>query len=89
MGGKKVRFYIQAQRVAQKDFCSHWFAHAVHCGVSLSADVDDGVKREYIPVPIPVPVFIPMPMNMYAQVTPTPVSMPLPVSSVFHQRIHC
>ncbi|XP_008430028.1 zinc finger MYM-type protein 2 [Poecilia reticulata] len=45
----------------------------------LQTDVDDGVKREYIPVPIPVPVFIPMPMNMYAQVTPTPVSMPLPV----------
>ncbi|KAM4731530.1 zinc finger MYM-type protein 2 [Anableps anableps] len=45
----------------------------------LQTDVDDGVKREYIPVPIPVPVFIPMPMNMYAQVTPTPISMPLPV----------
>ncbi|MED6283841.1 hypothetical protein CHARACLAT_013107, partial [Characodon lateralis] len=45
----------------------------------LQTDVDDGVKREYIPVPIPVPVFIPMPMNMYAQVTPTPVSMPVPV----------
>ncbi|XP_038158569.1 zinc finger MYM-type protein 2 isoform X2 [Cyprinodon tularosa] len=45
----------------------------------LQTDVDDGVKREYIPVPIPVPVFIPMPMNMYAQVTPTPLSMPVPV----------
>ncbi|CAJ1079078.1 zinc finger MYM-type protein 2 isoform X2 [Xyrichtys novacula] len=45
----------------------------------LQTDVDDGVKREYIPVPIPVPVFIPMPMNMYAQVTPTPVSLPVPV----------
>uniref|UniRef100_UPI0037E7DC43 zinc finger MYM-type protein 2 n=1 Tax=Semicossyphus pulcher TaxID=241346 RepID=UPI0037E7DC43 len=45
----------------------------------LQTDVDDGVKREYIPVPIPVPVFIPVPMSMYAQVTPTPVSMPVPV----------
>lgn len=46
----------------------------------LSADVDDGVKREYVPVPIPVPVFIPVPMNMYSQVTPTPLSIPVPVS---------
>uniref|UniRef100_A0A3Q1BI12 TRASH domain-containing protein n=1 Tax=Amphiprion ocellaris TaxID=80972 RepID=A0A3Q1BI12_AMPOC len=45
----------------------------------LQTDVDDGVKREYIPVPIPVPVFIPMPMNMYSQYTPSPVSMPVPV----------
>ncbi|XP_013879319.1 zinc finger MYM-type protein 2 isoform X2 [Austrofundulus limnaeus] len=45
----------------------------------LQTDVDDGVKREYVPVPIPVPVFIPMPMNMYTQVTPTPVSLPVPV----------
>ncbi|XP_028249313.1 zinc finger MYM-type protein 2 [Parambassis ranga] len=45
----------------------------------LQTDVDDGVKREYIPVPIPVPVFIPIPMNMYAQVTPTPISLPVPV----------
>nr|XP_033469382.1 zinc finger MYM-type protein 2 isoform X2 [Epinephelus lanceolatus] len=45
----------------------------------LQTDVDDGVKREYIPVPIPVPVFIPIPMNMYSQVTPTPVSLPVPV----------
>ncbi|XP_056145512.1 zinc finger MYM-type protein 2 isoform X2 [Lampris incognitus] len=45
----------------------------------LQTDVDDGVKREFIPVPIPVPVFIPVPMNMYSQVTPTPVSMPVPV----------
>uniref|UniRef100_A0A8C6L903 Zinc finger MYM-type containing 2 n=1 Tax=Nothobranchius furzeri TaxID=105023 RepID=A0A8C6L903_NOTFU len=45
----------------------------------LQTDVDDGVKREYIPVPIPVPVFIPVPMNMYSQVTPTPVSLPVPV----------
>ncbi|XP_029386130.1 zinc finger MYM-type protein 2 [Echeneis naucrates] len=45
----------------------------------LQTDVDDGVKREYVPVPIPVPVFIPMPMNMYSQVTPTPVSLPVPV----------
>ncbi|XP_068593230.1 zinc finger MYM-type protein 2 [Cebidichthys violaceus] len=45
----------------------------------LQTDVDDGVKREYIPVPIPVPVFIPMPMNMYSQLTPTPVSLPVPV----------
>ncbi|XP_041662656.1 zinc finger MYM-type protein 2 isoform X2 [Cheilinus undulatus] len=45
----------------------------------LQTDVDDGVKREYIPVPIPVPVFIPMPMNMYSQVTPAPVSLPVPV----------
>uniref|UniRef100_A0A8C9Y5E2 Zinc finger MYM-type containing 2 n=1 Tax=Sander lucioperca TaxID=283035 RepID=A0A8C9Y5E2_SANLU len=45
----------------------------------LQTDVDDGVKREYIPVPIPVPVFIPMPMNMYSQITPTPVSLPVPV----------
>ncbi|XP_054472012.1 zinc finger MYM-type protein 2 isoform X2 [Anoplopoma fimbria] len=45
----------------------------------LQTDVDDGVKREYIPVPIPVPVFIPMPMNMYSQITPTPVSLPIPV----------
>ncbi|KAF7658004.1 hypothetical protein LDENG_00019290, partial [Lucifuga dentata] len=45
----------------------------------LQTDVDDGVKREYVPVPIPVPVFIPLPMNMYSQVTPTPVSLPVPV----------
>ncbi|XP_074550798.1 zinc finger MYM-type protein 2 [Halichoeres trimaculatus] len=45
----------------------------------LQTDVDDGVKREYVPVPIPVPVFIPVPMNMYSQVTPTPVSLPVPV----------
>ncbi|KAM6934578.1 zinc finger MYM-type protein 2 [Xenentodon cancila] len=45
----------------------------------LQTDVDDGVKREYVPVPIPVPVFIPIPMNMYAQVTPTPVSLPVPL----------
>ncbi|XP_026231812.1 zinc finger MYM-type protein 2 isoform X2 [Anabas testudineus] len=45
----------------------------------LQTDVEDGVKREYVPVPIPVPVFIPMPMNMYSQVTPTPVSLPVPV----------
>ncbi|KAM9710605.1 zinc finger MYM-type protein 2 [Menidia menidia] len=45
----------------------------------LQTDVDDGVKREYVPVPIPVPVFIPMPMNMYSQVTPTPVSLPVPI----------
>ncbi|XP_075967652.1 zinc finger MYM-type protein 2 [Anarhichas minor] len=45
----------------------------------LQTDVDDGVKREYIPVPIPVPVFIPMPMNMYSQLTPTPVSLPVPI----------
>ncbi|KAM4608820.1 zinc finger MYM-type protein 2 isoform 2-T2 [Polymixia lowei] len=45
----------------------------------LQTDVDDGVKREYIPVPIPVPVFIPVPMNMYSQLTPTPVSVPVPV----------
>ncbi|XP_075993910.1 zinc finger MYM-type protein 2-like [Genypterus blacodes] len=46
---------------------------------SLQTDVDDGVKREYVPVPIPVPVFIPMPMNLYAQVTPTPLALPVPV----------
>ncbi|XP_028992737.1 zinc finger MYM-type protein 2 [Betta splendens] len=45
----------------------------------LQTDVDDGVKREYVPVPIPVPVFIPIPMNMYSQVTPTPVSLPVPI----------
>ncbi|KAM4558541.1 zinc finger MYM-type protein 2 isoform 2-T2 [Odontesthes bonariensis] len=45
----------------------------------LQTDVDDGVKREYVPVPIPVPVFIPMPMNMYSQITPTPVSLPVPI----------
>lgn len=45
----------------------------------VPTDVDDGVKREYVPVPIPVPVFIPMPMNMYSQVTPTPLSLPVPV----------
>ncbi|XP_034550661.1 zinc finger MYM-type protein 2 isoform X2 [Notolabrus celidotus] len=45
----------------------------------LQTDVNDGVKREYVPVPIPVPVFIPVPMNMYSQLTPTPVSLPLPV----------
>ncbi|XP_041857452.1 zinc finger MYM-type protein 2 [Melanotaenia boesemani] len=45
----------------------------------LQTDVDDGVKREYIPVPIPVPVFIPIPMNMYSQVTPTAVSLPVPL----------
>ncbi|KAM9802845.1 zinc finger MYM-type protein 2 isoform X1 [Syngnathus typhle] len=45
----------------------------------IQTDVDDGVKREYIPVPIPVPVFIPVPMNMYSQLTPTPLSMPLPI----------
>ncbi|XP_029936288.1 zinc finger MYM-type protein 2 [Myripristis murdjan] len=45
----------------------------------LQTDVDDGVKREYVPVPIPVPVFIPVPMNMYSQVTPAPVSLPVPV----------
>lgn len=49
-------------------------------GRLVSADVDDGVKREYVPVPIPVPVFIPVPMNMYSQVTPTPLSIPVPVS---------
>lgn len=51
----------------------------------VSLDVDDGIKREYVPVPIPVPVFIPMPMNMYSQVTPTPVSLPVPVR---HDREH-
>ncbi|XP_042281735.1 zinc finger MYM-type protein 2 [Thunnus maccoyii] len=45
----------------------------------LQTDVDDGVKREYIPIPIPVPVFMPVPMNMYSQVTPRPVSLPVPV----------
>nr|XP_043870739.1 zinc finger MYM-type protein 2 [Solea senegalensis] len=45
----------------------------------LQTDVDDGVKREYIPVPIPVPVFIPVPMSMYSQVTPTPLSLPIPL----------
>ncbi|XP_068184558.1 zinc finger MYM-type protein 2 isoform X2 [Antennarius striatus] len=45
----------------------------------LQTDVDDGVKREYVPVPIPVPVFIPIPMNMYSQVTPAPVTLPVPV----------
>ncbi|XP_053184606.1 zinc finger MYM-type protein 2 [Scomber japonicus] len=45
----------------------------------LQTDVDDGVKREYIPIPIPVPVFMPVPMNMYSQITPTPVSLPVPV----------
>lgn len=45
----------------------------------VCTDVEDGVKREYVPVPIPVPVFIPVPMNMYSQVTPTPVSLPVPV----------
>ncbi|KAM3862189.1 zinc finger MYM-type protein 2 [Diretmus argenteus] len=45
----------------------------------LQTDVDDGVKREYIPVPIPVPVFIPLPMNMYSQVTPAPVPLPVPL----------
>lgn len=45
----------------------------------LQTDVDDGVKREFVPVPIPVPVFIPIPMNMYSQVTPAPVSLPVPV----------
>ncbi|KAI4805892.1 hypothetical protein KUCAC02_010487, partial [Chaenocephalus aceratus] len=45
----------------------------------LQTDVDDGVKREYIPVPIPVPVFIPVPMNMYSQFTPTPFTLPVPV----------
>nr|XP_057938977.1 zinc finger MYM-type protein 2 [Doryrhamphus excisus] len=49
----------------------------------IQTDVDDGVKREYVPVPIPVPVFIPMPMNMYTQVTPTPLSMPLPLPVPF------
>ncbi|XP_054644003.1 zinc finger MYM-type protein 2 isoform X2 [Dunckerocampus dactyliophorus] len=49
----------------------------------IQTDVDDGVKREYVPVPIPVPVFIPMPMNMYSQVTPTPLSMPLPLPVPF------
>ncbi|XP_061782084.1 zinc finger MYM-type protein 2 isoform X2 [Nerophis lumbriciformis] len=45
----------------------------------IQTDVDDGVKREYIPVPIPVPVFVPVPMNMYSQVTPVPLSMSLPL----------
>ncbi|XP_068602723.1 zinc finger MYM-type protein 2 [Brachionichthys hirsutus] len=45
----------------------------------LQTDVDDGVKREYVPVPIPVPVFIPIPMNMYSQVTPTPVALPVAI----------
>ncbi|XP_028291580.1 zinc finger MYM-type protein 2 isoform X2 [Gouania willdenowi] len=45
----------------------------------LQTDVDDGIKREFVPVPIPVPVFIPVPMNMYSQVTPTPLSLPVPV----------
>uniref|UniRef100_A0A672IS17 TRASH domain-containing protein n=1 Tax=Salarias fasciatus TaxID=181472 RepID=A0A672IS17_SALFA len=45
----------------------------------LQTDVDDGVKREFVPVPIPVPVFIPVPMNMYSQVTPTPAPLPVPV----------
>ncbi|XP_057708390.1 zinc finger MYM-type protein 2 [Corythoichthys intestinalis] len=45
----------------------------------IQTDVDDGVKREYVPVPIPVPVFIPVPMNMYSQHTPTPLSLPLPL----------
>nr|XP_020474591.1 zinc finger MYM-type protein 2 [Monopterus albus] len=45
----------------------------------LQTDVEDGVKKEYVPVPIPVPVFIPIPMNMYAQITPTPLSLPVPV----------
>lgn len=53
----------------------------------VSLDVDDGVKREYVPVPIPVPVFIPMPMNMYSQVTPTPVSLPIPVRRAHERRI--
>lgn len=53
--------------------------------IFVSLDVDDGVKREYVPVPIPVPVFIPMPMNMYSQVTPTPVSLPVPVG---HDYVH-
>ncbi|CAL9689787.1 unnamed protein product [Knipowitschia caucasica] len=46
---------------------------------TLQTDVDDGVKREYVPVPIPVPVFVPMPMNMYSQLTPAPLTLPLPV----------
>nr|XP_040057953.1 zinc finger MYM-type protein 2 isoform X3 [Gasterosteus aculeatus aculeatus] len=45
----------------------------------LQTDVDDGVKREYIPVPIPVPVFIPVPMNMYSQLAPAALSLPVPV----------
>ncbi|KAM6970580.1 zinc finger MYM-type protein 2 [Aplochiton taeniatus] len=45
----------------------------------LQTDMDDGVKREYIPVPIPVPVFIPVPMSMYSQLTPTPLTLPLPI----------
>ncbi|KAL6100383.1 zmym2 [Pungitius sinensis] len=45
----------------------------------LQTDVDDGVKREYIPVPIPVPVFIPVPMSMYSQLAPTALSLPVPV----------
>lgn len=53
----------------------------------VSLDVDDGIKREYVPVPIPVPVFIPMPMNMYSQVTPTPVSLPVPVRHDHEHRI--
>ncbi|XP_056292540.1 zinc finger MYM-type protein 2 [Pseudoliparis swirei] len=45
----------------------------------LQTDVDDGVKREYVPVPIPVPVFIPVPMSMYAQITPALLPLPLPI----------
>ncbi|XP_068428408.1 zinc finger MYM-type protein 2 isoform X2 [Clinocottus analis] len=45
----------------------------------LQTDVDDGVKREYIPVPIPVPVFIPVPMSMYSQITPLPLALPVPI----------
>lgn len=45
----------------------------------LQTDVDDGLKRELVPVPIPVPVFVPMPMNLYAQITPAPLTLPVPV----------
>ncbi|TNN60914.1 Zinc finger MYM-type protein 2 [Liparis tanakae] len=45
----------------------------------LQTDVDDGVKREYVPVPVPVPVFIPVPMSMYAQITPALLPLPLPI----------
>lgn len=55
--------------------------------IFVSSDVDDGIKREYVPVPIPVPVFIPMPMNMYSQVTPTPLSLPIPVRRAHECRI--
>lgn len=51
----------------------------IYALLRVSTDVDDGVKREYIPVPIPVPVFIPVPMNMYSQLAPAALSLPVPV----------